>query len=128
MTATKPLPDASDKSRVVEEMFDRIAPRYDALNRVITFRLDNHWRRETVAALQLTKRGRVLDLACGTGDLCNMLEKAGHEVVGLDFSSGMLRAAHTDAALVRGDAMRLPFADASFDAITCGFGLRNFVA
>jgi demethylmenaquinone methyltransferase/2-methoxy-6-polyprenyl-1,4-benzoquinol methylase len=128
VSTTKTLPDVADKPRVVEEMFDRIAPRYDLLNRVITFRLDNHWRRETVRALQLSRRSRVLDLACGTGDLTNVLEAAGHDAVGLDFSSGMLRAAHTNAALVRGDAMHLPFANASFDAITCGFGLRNFVA
>jgi demethylmenaquinone methyltransferase/2-methoxy-6-polyprenyl-1,4-benzoquinol methylase len=128
VSTTKTLPDVADKPRVVEEMFDRIAPRYDVLNRLITFRLDNHWRRETVRALHLEPRSRVLDLACGTGDLTNLLEADGHEVIGLDFSTGMLRAAHTRAALVRGDAMHLPLADASVDAITCGFGLRNFVA
>ncbi len=71
---------------------------------------------------------RVLDLACGTGDLCRTLRAAGLTPVGVDFSTGMLRAAHTDAPLVRADALRLPFADATFDGITCGFALRNFAA
>jgi demethylmenaquinone methyltransferase / 2-methoxy-6-polyprenyl-1,4-benzoquinol methylase len=69
----------------------------------------------------------VMDLACGTGDLCRTLRAAGHEPLGVDFSAGMLAAAHTDAPLVRADAGRLPFRDASIDAVTCGFALRNFV-
>jgi demethylmenaquinone methyltransferase/2-methoxy-6-polyprenyl-1,4-benzoquinol methylase len=122
------LPETSDKSRAVEAMFDRIAPRYDALNRVLTFRLDTRWRRITVDALGIPAGSRVLDLACGTGDLCRILSDRGHSVVGLDFSEGMLRAAHTTTPLVRADALQLPFAPGSFDAITCGFGLRNFTA
>jgi demethylmenaquinone methyltransferase/2-methoxy-6-polyprenyl-1,4-benzoquinol methylase len=122
------LPETADKSRAVEAMFDRIAPRYDALNRVLTFRLDTRWRRATVDALGLAPGSSVLDLACGTGDLCRLLTGRGHSVVGLDFSEGMLRAAHTSAPLVRADALHLPFASSAFDAITCGFGLRNFTA
>ncbi|HEV7523873.1 MAG TPA: ubiquinone/menaquinone biosynthesis methyltransferase [Acidimicrobiia bacterium] len=122
------LPDLDDKARVVEEMFDRIAPRYDALNRILTFRMDVAWRRRAVQALALSPPARVLDLACGTGDLCRTLASQGHEPVGADFSAGMLRAAHTDAPLVRADALRLPFADATFDGVTCGFALRNFAA
>ena len=122
------LPDLDDKPRAVEAMFDRIAPRYDALNRVLTFRMDVGWRRAAAHALALPDSSRVLDLACGTGDLCRTLAEAGHHPVGLDFSVGMLRAAHTDAPLVRADALRLPFADGIFDGITCGFALRNFAA
>ena len=121
------LPDLDDKPRVVEEMFDRIAPRYDALNRLLTFRMDVRWRRQAVQALDLPPSSLVLDLACGTGDLCQTVAGAGHRPVGVDFSAGMLRAARTDAPLVRADAMHLPFADATFDGITCGFALRNFV-
>jgi demethylmenaquinone methyltransferase/2-methoxy-6-polyprenyl-1,4-benzoquinol methylase len=122
------LPDAKDKSRVVEEMFDRIAPRYDALNRVLTFRMDTHWRRVTVDALAIEPGVPVLDIACGTGDLCIELDRRGYQAVGLDFSAGMLRATRAHVPLVRADALRLPFEDGVFDAITCGFGLRNFTA
>ena len=127
-TALADLPDLDDKPRVVEAMFDRIAPRYDALNRLLTFRMDVRWRRRAVRTLALPKTSRVLDLACGTGDLCRALVETGHDPVGVDFSAGMLHAAHTDAPLVRADAMQLPFADATFDAVTCGFALRNFAA
>jgi len=122
------LPGLDDKPRVIEEMFDRIAPRYDALNRLLTFRMDVRWRREAVQLLELPPAALVLDLACGTGDLCRTLADSGLRAVGADFSAGMLRAAHTDAPLVRADAMHLPFADATFDGITCGFALRNFAA
>jgi demethylmenaquinone methyltransferase/2-methoxy-6-polyprenyl-1,4-benzoquinol methylase len=122
------LPSDSDKPQVVEAMFDRIAPRYDLLNRLLTFRLDVRWRRAAVAGIAAEPGARVLDLACGTGDLCRDLRAAGAEPVGVDFALGMLRAAHTDAPLVRGNALCLPFPPASFDGITCGFALRNFVA
>jgi demethylmenaquinone methyltransferase / 2-methoxy-6-polyprenyl-1,4-benzoquinol methylase len=125
---TADLPDLADKPRAVEAMFDRIAPRYDALNRVLTFRMDVAWRRGAVDALALPHGSRVLDIACGTGDLCRTLARAGHVPTGVDFSAGMLHAARTDAPLVRADAMRLPFPDGAFDGITCGFALRNFAA
>jgi demethylmenaquinone methyltransferase / 2-methoxy-6-polyprenyl-1,4-benzoquinol methylase len=127
-TAVPGLPDLDDKPRVVEAMFDRIAPRYDALNRLLTFRMDVGWRRIAVRELASARSSRVLDLACGTGDLCRTLVEAGHDPVGVDFSIGMLRGARTRAPLVRADAMRLPFADATFDGVTCGFALRNFAA
>ena len=69
----------------------------------------------------------IVDLACGTGDLCRDLVKAGHRPVGLDMSYGMLAAARTSAPLVDGDALRMPFATGSVDGLTCGFALRNFV-
>ena len=122
------LPDLDDKPRVVEAMFDRIAPRYDALNRVLTFRMDVAWRRIALETLALPPASRVLDLACGTGDLCRTLTRAGHAPVGVDFSAGMLHAARTTAPLVRADAMQLPFADGTFAGLTCGFALRNFAA
>jgi demethylmenaquinone methyltransferase/2-methoxy-6-polyprenyl-1,4-benzoquinol methylase len=120
------LPDLADKPRAVEAMFDRIAPRYDLLNRLLTFRMDVGWRTTAVRELALPHSARVLDLACGTGDLCRTLADAGHVPVGVDFSSGMLRRAHTEAPLVRADALHLPFADATFAGVTCGFALRNF--
>ena len=126
-TAAGPLPADDEKARVVEEMFDRIAPRYDLLNRMLTFRMDVGWRRHAVRALGLEPGARVVDLACGTGDLCRTLQAAGHEPIGVDFSAGMLGAANTDAPLVRADAIHLPFPDGAADAVTCGFALRNFV-
>jgi demethylmenaquinone methyltransferase/2-methoxy-6-polyprenyl-1,4-benzoquinol methylase len=122
------LPDAEHKAEAVEAMFDRIAPRYDRLNRLLTFRLDVGWRRTTVASLALAPGARVLDIACGTGDLCRDLAAAGLVPIGIDFSAGMLASARTSAALVRADALRLPVADRAVDGITCGFALRNFVA
>ena len=120
-----PLPDAAHKAEAVEAMFNRIAPRYDALNRLFTFGLDVRWRRRTVAELHLPRGARVLDLACGTGDLCNELARAGLRPLGVDFAAGMLERAHTDAPLLRADIMRLPLQTASFDGATCGFALRN---
>ena len=133
MTATKartPLPPAEHKADAVEAMFDRIAPRYDRLNRILTFRLDVGWRRATVAALGLPRGSRVVDVACGTGDFCDDLTTAGYAPIGVDFSAGMLAAARGRdvGMLVRGDALGLPFRDASVDAVTCGFALRNFVS
>ena len=109
-------------------MFDEIAPRYDLLNRLLTFRLDTRWRRRAVAALGLTPGETVIDLACGTGDLCNELDSVGLRPVGVDFSAGMLAAASTQAPLVRSDALSLGVRDASLDGATCGFALRNFTS
>jgi demethylmenaquinone methyltransferase/2-methoxy-6-polyprenyl-1,4-benzoquinol methylase len=128
VTATRPLPAEHEKAAAVEAMFDRIAPRYDRMNRLLTFRLDVGWRRRAVAALNLGAGARVLDLACGTGDLCNDLQQAGFHVVGVDFSAGMLGAATTTASLVRGDVLHLPVPNGSIDGIACGFALRNFSA
>jgi len=122
------LPTEEHKAEVVEAMFDRIAPRYDRLNRVLTFRLDVGWRRKTVRALALPNDSSVLDIACGTGDLCRDLDAAGLRPIGVDFSAGMLASARTAAPLVRGDALQLPVPDRSVDGITCGFALRNFVS
>lgn len=131
---TSPLPDADnlpegdEKAAAVRAMFDTIAPRYDLVNRVMTFRMDVGWRRRSIDSLGLAPRAVVMDLACGTGDMCRDLERAGYRPVGCDLSYGMLAAARTDAPLVQGDGLVLPFADGSLDGVTCGFALRNFVA
>jgi demethylmenaquinone methyltransferase/2-methoxy-6-polyprenyl-1,4-benzoquinol methylase len=109
-------------------MFDRIAPRYDLLNRLLTFGMDVGWRRRTVASLGVTRGSTVLDIACGTGDLCRELERQGYTAVGVDRSAGMLAAARTGAPLVRGDGLCLPAGAASVDGIVCGFALRNFLS
>lgn len=108
-------------------MFDRIAPRYDLVNRIMTFRLDVVWRRRAVRSLRLGPDSVVLDLACGTGDLCRELAASGHRPIGVDLSWGMLVHARTSAPLVHGDALRLPVRDGAVDGITCGFALRNVV-
>ncbi len=108
------LPQGEAKRRSVEAMFDRVAPTYERTNQVIS--------------LGLAPGSRVLDLACGTGDLCRDLTAAGHRPVGIDLSAGMLAAARAQAvAFVRGDGEHLPFRNASFDGLVCGFALRNFV-
>ena len=121
------LPTGDSKRRAVEGMFDRLAPSYDRMNRVISLGQDKRWRHHTVDSLALPPGSIVLDVACGTGDLCRDLASCGHKPIGIDFSSGMLAAATTRAPLVRGDAAALPFPDASIDGVVCGFALRNFV-
>ncbi len=108
-------------------MFDTIAPRYDFVNRLMTFRLDVRWRRLTQEALRLKPDSVVLDLACGTGDFCVELEDMGHKPIGVDLSYGMLAAARTASPLVHGDLLDLPVATGSVDAAVCGFALRNLV-
>jgi demethylmenaquinone methyltransferase/2-methoxy-6-polyprenyl-1,4-benzoquinol methylase len=115
----------------VQAMFDRLAGRYDLLNTVLSGGSDGRWRRRTAVTTGLRPGGRALDVACGSGKLTQELrELAGPGlVVGLDFSAIMLRVAGARAAgpaYVRGDALRLPFPDGSFDAVTVAFGLRNF--
>ena len=122
---TQPLPEGEAKATAVRSMFDAIAPRYDLVNRIMTFRLDVQWRRRTVRQLDLPDGSVVLDLACGTGDLCRDLERAGLAPIGMDLSWGMLAAARTGAPLVHGDALRLPVPDGAADGVTCGFALRN---
>ena len=111
----------------VQGMFDRIAPVYDLMNRVMTMGLDQRWRRKTVKAV-VEPGDRVLDAACGTGDQAIIAAKAGGVVVGLDFSERMLERARRKAPeleWVRGDLLALPFDAESFDSATVGFGVRN---
>jgi demethylmenaquinone methyltransferase/2-methoxy-6-polyprenyl-1,4-benzoquinol methylase len=126
-TPSVELPRGEAKVAAVRTMFDTIAPRYDLVNRIMTFRLDVAWRKRTVRTLGLPTGSRVLDIACGTGDLCRDLQAAGHQPIGGDLSFGMLANARTTAPLLQGDALRLPFADGVLDGVTCGFALRNFV-
>jgi demethylmenaquinone methyltransferase / 2-methoxy-6-polyprenyl-1,4-benzoquinol methylase len=111
---------------MVRAMFDAIAPRYDLVNRLMTFGLDQGWRRATVAALALPKGSVVVDLACGTGDLTNLARSAGYRPIGVDLSWGMLTANTSGAPLAEAEASALPLADGSVDGILCGYALRNF--
>ncbi|MGH9182957.1 MAG: ubiquinone/menaquinone biosynthesis methyltransferase [Acidimicrobiales bacterium] len=121
------LPEGAAKARAVREMFDAIAPRYDLVNRVMTFGLDVRWRRRTIEALGLPAGSVVLDLASGTGDLCRALRARGHRPIGIDVSAGMLAAARVPVPLVRADVLHLPVATGVVDGVTCGFALRNLV-
>ena len=113
----------------VQTMFDRIAPVYDVMNRVMTAGLDLRWRRLTAEAV--VRRGdRVLDACCGTGDLAVADALVGGDVTGLDFSPRMLERARRKSDAVKwveGDMLALPFEDGSFEAATVGFGVRNVV-
>ena len=125
--ADVPLPEGEEKRRAVRSLFDTISGRYDLVNRVMTFGMDVGWRRRAVRALRLPGEALVLDLACGTGDLCTELRRNGYRAVGFDFSHGMLVAATTEAPLVEADVLRLPVRDGGADGVTCGFALRNVV-
>jgi demethylmenaquinone methyltransferase / 2-methoxy-6-polyprenyl-1,4-benzoquinol methylase len=125
------LPDPENKAAFVEAMFDRIAPRYDLLNRLCTFRLDQSWRRRAVAMADLRNDDVVLDLGCGTGDLAEMAAASGATVIGVDPSAGMLagmRQRAIAAQPLRADAARLPIRDGSATVVLSGFALRNFVS
>ncbi|MHB8466389.1 MAG: ubiquinone/menaquinone biosynthesis methyltransferase [Acidimicrobiales bacterium] len=122
------LPRGAEKVTAVRSMFDAIAPRYDLVNRVMTFGLDVGWRRRAVRALDLGPGATVIDLACGTGDLCRELTSSGYSPVGVDLSLGMLAHARTAAPLVEADALRLPVGTRAVDGAISGFALRNFVA
>jgi demethylmenaquinone methyltransferase/2-methoxy-6-polyprenyl-1,4-benzoquinol methylase len=120
------LPQGVAKVVAVRSMFDAIAPRYDLVNRLMTFGLDRGWRKRAVRSLTLSPGDVVLDIACGTGDLCRDLAAGGYRPVGIDLSAGMLHHARTAAPLVHGDALSLPVADGSLDGAVSGFALRNF--
>ena len=115
-------------------MFDSIAPVYDRLNHLLSFGIDRSWRRRLVRAVSsfCALRGgevKVLDMACGTGDVSIALRRKGLDVVGADISENMLAIARKKAPEIDfryGDASELPFADGSFDAVTIAFGIRNF--
>ncbi len=123
-----------------EALFDRVAPRYDLLNRLLSFGLDPSWRRHVVSLLPSRPGQRALDLATGTADQALALASAGGrfaKVIGLDVSSGMLDIGRRKVAargltdrveLVAGDAEAIPLPDASFDAVTMSFGIRNAAA
>ena len=129
--ATGDLPTGEDKRVRVQDMFDRIAPKYDALNRVMSVGMDQRWRRRALDKIGVGEGDLVVDLACGTGDFCELVEERGAEVVGVDFALQMLKQGRTrglDFRSVQGDGEWLPFRTASVDVVTCGFALRNFVS
>jgi demethylmenaquinone methyltransferase/2-methoxy-6-polyprenyl-1,4-benzoquinol methylase len=116
----------------VAAMFDGVAKRYDLTNTVLSFGQDRRWRRKTRDALALRRDETVLDVAAGTGVSTAELARSGARAIASDFSLGMLRAGkdrgnRTGLPFVAADALHLPFADASFDAVTISFGLRNIV-
>ena len=124
------LPSADRKRAEVRSMFDRIAPRYDALNRLLTFGLDQGWRRRALARVGVGSGDLVVDVACGTGDLAEHCSARGARVLAVDFAREMLRGARRRRIavdFVQGDAERLPLPTASASVVTCGFALRNFV-
>ena len=118
------------ESSKVRSLFDELAPSYDRLNRIFSLGMDVGWRRQLVAAIARQNPAKILDLACGSGDVAQMLQKAlpKAHVVGLDFSRSLLTQAKERGLpeLTEADALKLPFADETFDAVTIAFGLRNF--
>src|ERR1019366_1869934 len=109
------LPVGAEKTALVRSMFDTIAPRYDLVNRMMTFGLDVRWRKQSAKALGLPEGARVLDLACGTGDFLGILSAAGLAPFGMDLSWGMLQANHTGLPLAQADGAALPLAAGSVD-------------
>jgi demethylmenaquinone methyltransferase/2-methoxy-6-polyprenyl-1,4-benzoquinol methylase len=129
--ALDPLPPLEEKGARVRAMFDRIAPRYDHLNRLLSAGLDQRWRRDALDRIRVGKGDRVVDFACGTGDLVELSTARGAHVVGVDFAFEMLCAARRRGirtALLQADGEALPLPDEWATAVTCGFALRNFVA
>jgi len=135
MAQPMPTPGAPEK-QAVRSMFDRIAPRYDLLNRVLSLGIDRGWRRAAVLELDAPQDARILDLCTGTADL--LVEAIAHaparRAIGVDFSLAMLRRAgdklrrqalSSRAALLAGDAERLPLRDALFDGALIAFGIRS---
>ncbi|NUY82551.1 bifunctional demethylmenaquinone methyltransferase/2-methoxy-6-polyprenyl-1,4-benzoquinol methylase UbiE [Flavobacterium sp. MAH-1] len=132
-----PYKDSSlGKKEQVTQMFDNISGNYDGLNRVISFGIDTKWRKKVLRLVSDTNPSKILDIATGTGDLAILMaQTAAQEIVGLDLSEGMLEVGRKKVTekqldsrikLVQGDSENLPFENDSFDAVTVGFGIRNF--
>jgi demethylmenaquinone methyltransferase/2-methoxy-6-polyprenyl-1,4-benzoquinol methylase len=125
-----PLPPIEEKGARVRAMFDRIASRYDLMNRLLTLGLDQRWRRATLDLIGVGSGDRVVDLACGTGDFSELAVARGARVVGVDFASEMLRESRrrkVHAEFLQADGEALPLPEGWATAVTCGFALRNFV-
>lgn len=131
-----PIGESPGKKEQVEAMFDSIAPRYDLLNRVLSFGIDQRWRRQAVDLLRDASPRRILDVATGTADLAlQVLTLEPEKVIGVDISEEMLRIGRQKISeageearveLRKGDSERLPFSDSQFDAALVAFGVRNF--
>ena len=125
------LPQGDAKHDAVEGMFDRLAPRYDRMNRIMSLGMDGRWRAAAVRASGVATGDAALDVCCGTGDLAIELRRAvgpSGRVVGLDFSPRMLDVARAKSPAVewlQGDALDLPFGDGAFAAATVAWGVRN---
>ncbi|HQV39684.1 MAG: bifunctional demethylmenaquinone methyltransferase/2-methoxy-6-polyprenyl-1,4-benzoquinol methylase UbiE [Flavobacteriales bacterium] len=131
----KPYAAEGSKREQVELMFDRISPKYDLLNRLCSLGTDQGWRRKVIRGVGKEPVDRLLDVATGTADLAIMGSTVAKHVTGADISAGMLAHGRTKVEkaglsdrieLIQADAAELPFPDASFDAITVAFGVRNF--
>ena len=107
-------------------MFDAIAARYELVNKLMTFGLDARWRRRAVHDLRLARNSVVLDVAAGTGDFTRELQRQGQRAVATDLSYNMLAVGRKMPERIQADASLLPFRNASFDGVTCGYALRNF--
>ncbi|MFA7116653.1 MAG: bifunctional demethylmenaquinone methyltransferase/2-methoxy-6-polyprenyl-1,4-benzoquinol methylase UbiE [Bacteroidales bacterium] len=122
-----------DKNKeVIKDMFNSIAPTYDSLNHLLSFNVDKRWRKKLIISLN-EKKLKVLDLACGTGDLSEALYDKGYDVIGADYSEKMLEIAknranqtHKNIKYIRSNAEHLSFEDEVFDVVTISFGIRNF--
>ncbi len=124
------------KKKQVEQMFDTISENYDGLNRVISFGIDQKWRRKLIQMVKKTNPKYILDVATGTGDLAIALaDSSAEKVIGLDISAGMLQVGKQKIEqkqlserieMVQADSEHLPYKDHTFDAITVAFGVRNF--
>lgn len=134
-TTVKPYAGEGTKREQVERMFDRISPKYDLLNRMLSMGTDQGWRRKVIRLLGQEPVDQLLDMATGTADLAIMAAKVAHRITGADISAGMLEHGRTKVAkaglsgritLVQADAAKLPFPDNTFDAVTVAFGVRNF--
>ncbi len=125
------LPPDAEKASAVRAMFERIAPQYDTLNRWLSLRLDQSWRRQTLRAVEVGAADQVLDLACGTGDLSELAAATGARVTGIDFARNMLVGAtrrRIRATFIQADANALPLPTAAVSVVVSGFALRNFVS
>ncbi len=123
------LPTSNRKQQYVERMFDDIAPRYDFMNRLMTFGIDRSWRKATIAAAGLDRDSVVADIGCGSGDLCADAAAVGSTVIGIDPSRGMLQLARRrvpSAHLLRTVGEALPLGDGTCTAVVSGFALRNW--
>jgi demethylmenaquinone methyltransferase/2-methoxy-6-polyprenyl-1,4-benzoquinol methylase len=133
----KPYNETDGKKSQVEAMFDNIAPKYDFLNHLLSLNIDKRWRKKAINLLKPSNPQHILDIATGTGDLAIALEKQlkPRQIIGVDLSEGMISfgrikifklGLRKTITLEKGDSESLRFADATFDAATCAFGVRNF--